>query len=205
MSCDIKKEYKDLTSFVQQIISSNNDYIDYSTKNNASGIYMIYINNFSDDKILPIYIGKSNNLQKRYETHYKEILSLNHLDYDTYYEYFYNNGYNLTKGGMSKIKLDYELIVTTYQELGSIHATSKKLNIHRDSVRRALEYFDIVYDKTVSAPISIAMVDKNTGEEIKTFACIKDAAAYVGISDAMIRKYFAGKAKSAGGYLWKKI
>jgi len=26
----------------------------------------------------------------------------------------YNNGYNLTKGGMSKIKLDYDLIVETY-------------------------------------------------------------------------------------------
>lgn len=182
-----------------------------------------------------IYIGQSINIQNRWEDHKyyssnehtalqaafkkygisnfsfeiieecsKEELDEKEIYWIKFYD-SYNNGYNLTKGGMSKIKLDYELIVTTYQELGSIHATSKKLNIHRDSVRRALEYFDISYDKTVSAPISIVMIDKNTGEEIKTFACIKDAAAYVGISDAMIRKYFAGKAKSAGGYLWKKI
>ena len=49
------------------------------------------------------------------------------------------------------------------------------------------------------------MIDKETGEEIKTFTSIKDAAAYVGISDSAIRKHLSGKMKSAGGYIWKKI
>lgn len=120
--------------------------------------------------------------------------------YDTY-----NNGYNLTKGGMSKIQLDYDLILKTYQKTNSIHSTSKKLGIHRDSVRRALKYFDIKYDKERSAPQSIVMIDIQTQQELKTFPSIKDAAKYIGISDAAIRKYFSGGSKSAGGYHWKKI
>ena len=44
---------------------------------------------------------------------------------------------------MSNHRLDYDLIINTYSKLRSIQATSKKLGIHRDSVRKALEYFDI--------------------------------------------------------------
>lgn len=181
------------------------------------------------------YIGQSTNIEQRWEEHKfysnnehtalqaafkkygisnfsfeiieecsKEQLDEREIYWIKFYD-SYNNGYNLTKGGMSKIKLDYDLIVETYQKLGSIHATHKELGINRDSVRRALEYFDIPYNKNISAPITVVMIDKRTGEELKTFASIKDAAAYVGISDSTIRKYLSGNLKSAGGYLWKKV
>lgn len=195
-----------------------------------TGIYKItnLINN-------RIYIGQSTNIQSRWEEHKfyssnehtalqaafkkygvsnfsfevieecsKEQLDEREIYWIKFYD-SYNNGYNLTKGGMSKIKLDYELIVKTYQKLGSIHATHKELGINRNSVRRALKYFDIPYDKNTSVPVAVVMIDKQTGEELKTFASIKDAAAYVGISDSTIRRYFSGQLKSAGGYLWKRI
>lgn len=195
-----------------------------------TGIYKI--TNLINNKI---YIGQSTNIQNRWEEHKfyssnehtalqaafkkygisnfsfevieecpKEKLDEREIYWIKFYD-SYNNGYNLTKGGMSKIKLDYSLIVETYQKLGSIHATHKELGIHRDSVRRALEYFDIPYNKNISAPITVVMIDKQTGEELKTFASIKDAAAYAGVSDSAIRRYFSGHLKSAGGYLWKKI
>ena len=195
-----------------------------------TGIYKI--TNLINNKI---YIGQSTNIQNRWEEHKfyssnehtalqaafkkygissfsfevieecpKEKLDEREIYWIKFYD-SYNNGYNLTKGGMSKIKLDYGLIVETYQKLGSIHATHKELGINRDSVRRALEYFDISYNKNISAPITVAMIDKQTGEELKTFTSIKDAAAYAGVSDSTIRRYFSGHLKSAGGYLWKKI
>lgn len=195
-----------------------------------TGIYKI--TNLVNNKI---YIGQSVRIEKRWEDHKfysgkehtalqaafkkygisnfsfevieecpKEILDEREIYWIKFYD-SYNNGYNLTKGGMSKIKLDYDLIVSTYQRLGSIHATHKELGVNRDSVRRALEYFDISYDKKRSAPVAVVMIDKETGEEIKTFTSIKDAAAYVGISDSAIRKHLSGKMKSAGGYIWKKI
>lgn len=194
------------------------------------GIYKI--TNLINNKM---YIGQSTNIQERWEEHKfysskeqtaiqqafkkygisnfsfevieecpKEKLDEREIYWIQFYD-TYNNGYNLTKGGMSKIKLDYEFIVETYQRLGSIHATHKELGINRDSVRRALDYFNISYNKNRSAPIAVVMIDKETGEELKTFATIKDAAAYAGISDSTIRGYFSGRLKSAGGYLWKKI
>ena len=195
-----------------------------------TGIYKI--TNLINNKI---YIGQSIHIEKRWEDHKyysskqhtaiqsafkkygisnfsfeiieecpKDKLDEREIYWIEFYD-SYNNGYNLTKGGMSKIKLDYELIVSTYQELGSIHATHKKLGITRDSVRKALEYFDIYYNKERSAPIAVIMIDKKTGEELKKFTSIKDAAAYVGVSDSAIRKHLAGKMKSSGGYLWKKV
>ena len=182
-----------------------------------------------------LYIGQSIDIEKRWEEHkfysgkentaiqsafkkygisnfsfevieecLREELDAKEIYWIAKYDSF-NNGYNLTQGGMSKHRLDYDLIIKTYSKLKSIHATSKKLDIHRDSVRKALEHFDINYNKNVSAPQAIVMIDIATQEELKTFPTIKDAARYVGISDAAIRKYFSGKSKSAGGYHWKKL
>ena len=194
------------------------------------GIYKI--TNLINGKV---YIGQSIDIEKRWEDHkfysgkentaiqsafkkygisnfsfevieecLKEELDAKEIYWIAKYDSF-NNGYNLTQGGMSKHRLDYNLIIQTYLELNSIHATSNKLGIHRNSVRKALEYFDINYNKNISAPQAIVMIDIATQEELKIFPTIKDAAKYVGISDAAIRKYFSGKSKSAGGYHWKKL
>ena len=126
MGTDINVEFINTLDLIHKTISSSKDFVDYSTKNKSSGIYMIYIDNFCDDKILPIYIGKTNNLQKRYETHYKEILALNHLDYDTYYGYFYDKNHNFYDGHFRACKIfkymldhncelkDYKMIVLEY-------------------------------------------------------------------------------------------
>jgi len=138
MSLNVNNEYEEVLNLIKQRISNSEDIINHSTKNNASGIYMIYIDNFSDDKILPIYIGKSNNLQKRYESHYKEILSLNHLSYDTYYEYFYHNGHNFYDGHFRVCKIfkymldhncdlkDYKMIVLEYGDNDKLEELEQK-------------------------------------------------------------------------------
>lgn len=195
-----------------------------------TGIYKI--TNLINNKI---YIGQSIDIEKRWEEHkyyssdehtaiqsaFKkygisnfsfeviEKCSKNKLDereiyWIAYYD-SYNNGYNLTAGGQTKRRLDYALIANTYLQLKSIHATSKQLNVHRDSVRKALEYFDISYNKTRSAPQSICMIDMKTGEELQVFPSIKDAALFLKISDSTIRAHLSGRLKSAGGYYWKKI
>ena len=48
-----------------------------NTSFNRSGIYMLYINDFSDDKIIPFYIGQTTDLQKRYKDHLTELLAIN--------------------------------------------------------------------------------------------------------------------------------
>ena len=56
---------------------------------NECGIYMLYIDFFGDNSILPIYIGKSKDVQKRFDSHLKKIMFLNRLSESTYLSYFF--------------------------------------------------------------------------------------------------------------------
>ena len=82
----IMKEFESLKEEIKELIHNKLEVTPH-TKAKTSGIYMIYIDNFDDDKVIPIYIGKSNDIQRRYKDHYCEILSLNRLSYDEYREY----------------------------------------------------------------------------------------------------------------------
>ncbi|MFA9424477.1 MAG: GIY-YIG nuclease family protein, partial [Sedimentibacter sp.] len=59
-----------------------------------AGIYMIYIDNFSDEKIIPFYIGQTKNFQRRYKEHLSEIMALNRLDCDYYNALLVNKFYD---------------------------------------------------------------------------------------------------------------
>ncbi|WP_210367881.1 hypothetical protein, partial [Bacillus sp. REN3] len=65
---DVKKSVNKL------IEEHSNREITPDTNYNTSGIYMIYIDNFTSDKMVPIYIGQSKDVQKRYKVHLSEIL-----------------------------------------------------------------------------------------------------------------------------------
>ena len=119
--------------------------------------------------------------------------------YNTYYD-----GYNMTQGGKEGRVLDYDSIIAEYQITKSIHLTAKNLNIHRESVRRALEAYSIDYNKDISLPTELIMIDPYTLQELKTFPSIEDAADYIQLSDSAIRKFLAGKSKTCGGYFWKR-
>ena len=91
------KEIKD--KVLEKIKDSNVEQIDTDTNNKNVGIYMLYIDNFQDDKIIPIYIGqtgcgKNRNFQNRYNEHLQELMALNRLRYDYYRELFFKNFYN---------------------------------------------------------------------------------------------------------------
>ena len=193
------------------------------------GIYKI--TNLINQKV---YIGQSINIQQRWEEHkyyssnektllqkafkkygidnfnFEVIEECDIKDLDDkeiywikYYDSF-KNGYNLTEGGKTHRSLDYDLILETYLKVGSITQTSNSLNIHRDSVRRALEYFNIDYNKDSSLPQSVVMIDPYTLKELQTFISIKDASNFLNISDTTIRKHLSGQLETAGGYFWKK-
>lgn len=86
------KKIDNITYQVQHLIQDNlYREVTSETKHTISGIYMIYIDNFTSDKFVPIYIGKSNNIQRRYKEHFEEILALNRLSYDEYHKYFFFN------------------------------------------------------------------------------------------------------------------
>lgn len=74
------------------------------TKHNIAGIYMIYIDNFTSEKIVPIYIGQSKDIQRRYKQHFSEIIALNRLSYDEYNKYFFSKIVLSMKGNWNHVK-----------------------------------------------------------------------------------------------------
>lgn len=75
------------------------------TKHNYSGIYMIYIDNFASDKIVPIYIGQAKEIQKRYKKHFSELIALNRLSYNEYYNYFFSKSSSFYEGNFKACKI----------------------------------------------------------------------------------------------------
>lgn len=75
------------------------------TKYKISGIYMIYIDNFTNDKVVPVYIGQSKDIQRRYKQHYSEILALNRLSYDEYKHYFFSKSSSFYEGSFKSCKI----------------------------------------------------------------------------------------------------
>ena len=74
--------YAEIKQQVLEIINRNkHNKVDRKTNINKSGIYMLYVDCFDDDKIIPFYIGQTSDFQERHRQHYGELLSLNRLDY----------------------------------------------------------------------------------------------------------------------------
>lgn len=92
--------FEKIKNTVKKIIKDRNvEEINNNTDNKNIGIYMIYIDNFNDDKVIPIYIGqtgygKNRNFQNRYKEHLQEIMALNRLEYNYYKELLLDNFYD---------------------------------------------------------------------------------------------------------------
>lgn len=98
----MKNSFDSIKRKVLNIICENKDKeITRKTNIIKSGIYMLYVDCFEDDSIIPFYIGQTNNFQKRHKQHFTEVLSLNRLD-NSCYKYalqkgLYNGNYRACK------------------------------------------------------------------------------------------------------------
>lgn len=64
---------------------------EYGIGKKVTGIYMLYVNNFEHEFILPIYIGQAKDVKRRFQDHMTEIMALNRLDKEDY-EYCMRSG-----------------------------------------------------------------------------------------------------------------
>ena len=147
----------------------------------------------------------------------------NPLEREIYWiEYYgsFKNGYNATMGGNGKRYLDYELIISTYNQLQNINKVSTLLNLDPDSISNILNTYniDILSGGEVSKrqlSKSVAMIDKNTNQIIKVFSSHMDAARWLITNNKSLDKdvriagrigwVTKGKRKTAYGYKWKDI
>lgn len=143
---------------------------------------------------------------------------------ETYWiEFFdtFKRGYNATKGGDGKPYLDYELIYKTYLETKSLTLTSQICGCDRKNVKKIIFAYDYPKEefkkdkennykkarqkeKELTGK-NVAMLDKETGQVLKTFASLKEAERFLGKpkGNSHISAACRGKRKTAYGYKWK--
>lgn len=130
----------------------------------------------------------------------------------------FKDGYNATIGGDGKHYLDYDLICETYKQVQNIAKTAKLCGCHEDSVRKILKerQIKILSGQEISKIQRSQMINQYSisGEYIKTFSSISDAARYIqslspenrtGLGGIVqhISDVAKGKRKIAYKYIWK--
>lgn len=129
----------------------------------------------------------------------------------------FKNGYNATLGGDGKKYIDYDLVVATYQKLGSQIETARTLGICDDSVRSILRSREIeskthaeVVKEKFGKMVSMYSLDDTY---IRTFSSIAEAAQYMidnnltRCKHSTIRTHISevcrGKRNTAAKFKWK--
>ena len=131
-------------------------------------------------------------------------------------EYFgsFKSGYNATIGGDGAPYIDYDLVVSEYQQLKNQNEVARKLKISCDTVRKILKIYKIkrVSHKEVNQKALGKIVNQYdlNGNFIQSFPSLKAAATFLGkITDtsfgatSQISNVCKGKRKTAYGYKWK--
>lgn len=126
-----------------------------------------------------------------------------------YYSSF-KYGYNATIGGDGKQYLDYDLIYSLYKEGKNLTEISKMLKCDTHSVTKVLNNFNVSHEERVKRAISqnkipVLMIDKDTGEVLKSFTGLQEAEKFLGKvrSKQHIAEVCKGKRNVAYGYKWK--
>lgn len=129
----------------------------------------------------------------------------------------FKNGYNATLGGDGKKYIDYDLVISLYQELGIIKEVAKKMNISIDSVSNILHSNNIQVNS--SKEIMVKKYGKVTnmysleGIFLRSFPSTNEAARFMitnnltNCKHSTIKQHITevctGRRKTAAKYKWK--
>ena len=140
--------FEEIKNKVKKIIKDRNvEEINNNTDSKNIGIYMIYIDNFNDDKVIPIYIGqtgygKNRNFQNRYKEHLQEIMALNRLEYNYYKELlldnFYDGHYKSCK--IFQYMVDHNCTLKDFRMI-----VLEKIDGNSDNIQELLDKKELIY------------------------------------------------------------
>lgn len=116
----IFKEIKEKTINIIESLKSSSYEVTQNSKNKTTGIYMIYIDGFESNNVIPIYIGKSIDIQRRYKQHYTELLALNRLSYEEYKKYFFLKNTSFYDGHFKTSKI-FKYMIENQKTLKDFH------------------------------------------------------------------------------------
>ena len=110
----------------------------------SRGIYLIYIDEFLSNTILPIYVGQTENFQKRYKEHISKLLTLNRIDYNTLKEQLdtFSDIFSVFEGNYLYLKI-FKYLIDNNLTLDNIHMVIlKKCDSNDDLYTLELEYIN---------------------------------------------------------------
>lgn len=110
----------------------------------SRGIYLIYIDEFLSNTIFPIYVGQTENFQKRYKEHISKLLTLNRIDYNTLKEQLdtFSDIFNVFEGNYLYLKI-FKYLIDNNLTLDNIHMVIlKKCDSNDDLDTLELDYIN---------------------------------------------------------------
>lgn len=131
--------------------------------------------------------------------------------YDTY-----NNGYNATRGGDGSILYDYDMIWSLWEQGLNIKEISSIMQCYDQVVQTVLNLHNVSTDERINRSYNnilksmsqyqrkVNKIDLNTGNVIKTYMSISEAARDVGCNSSNLSKLCA-KSGVGYGYKWEYL
>ena len=116
----------------------------------------------------------------------------------------FQSGYNGTRGG-SGIQFDYEAIANDFIKTKNTYLTKKNFNCSIQTVKRALQTYNIPYNNQEKLPIEIDQIDAKTLQIIATYSSISAAIEKnPKWNISTISQAVSGSRKSAYGFYWQR-
>lgn len=135
---------KNLLKLKNYISNHNLEEINEVSNVTSRGIYLIYIDEFLSNTILPIYVGQTENFQKRYKEHISKLLTLNRIDYNTLKEQLdtFSDIFSVFEGNYLYLKI-FRYLIDNNLTLDNIHMVIlKKCDSNDDLYTLELEYIN---------------------------------------------------------------
>ena len=135
---------KNLLKLKNYISNHNFEEINEVSNITSRGIYLIYIDEFLSNTILPIYVGQTENFQKRYKEHISKLLTLNRIDYNTLKEQLdtFSDIFSVFEGNYLYLKI-FKYLIDNNLTLDNIHMVIlKKCDSNDDLYTLELEYIN---------------------------------------------------------------
>lgn len=86
--------FDEIKNAVKRIVKSHT-YINDEYVGPRSGIYMLYVDNFSDSTVIPIYVGKTVNFRQRLKQHIRDIDLINQTSFADYQTAFLRGAFGM--------------------------------------------------------------------------------------------------------------
>lgn len=93
-----------LKESILKIIKNSTQVSINSNPTKKSGIYLLYVDNFDDDKILPIYIGQTVDFKARFKAHLNDVKSLLQHGYIEYHDNLFKSAIGINRAYENKYR-----------------------------------------------------------------------------------------------------